>query len=359
MSISYPAMPQHPFRSLFIMMLLAFGLVNVSTASHKPLTDSQLKSGTIGITLLEPADQTLITDPAVEFSWQPLTDAVKYRLLVRGTSGFKYKAKLNTSVCVEDLCTFNPAGDPKWQPKFGEALTWSISSKIDGEKVTSPTRTLQTDFLPAVLLHTPTQGNVITTTQVAFSWQHDARVDRFKLAIKPGNSGKTFKVAVLPEQACDATTCTVNVDLASFTGKAFNGGYTWQVIAMREGVKGKSKSEKRQFTTSFFPTLELESPADGAKVATSKPEFMWADPLVVEQYRVIAVNQAGKKFKTAWQKASKWCDDDDCYTDSLTLPNDVYNWRIEGRNAGIDGKVKSSTRKLTVYNPEATPEVVP
>jgi hypothetical protein len=348
-------------RSIFLLLLLAFGLVTVgSAASISPDSpDSQLKTDTIGIVLVAPADQTLITDPNIEFSWQPLVGAEKYRLTVR-SGGFNYKVKLNTSICTESLCTFNPATDPKWQPKFGENLNWSVSSKFDDNKVTSPDWTLATDFLPtAFILNSPAAAAVVTSSQVTFSWQNDPRVDLFKLALKPGNSEATFNVSVIPQQNCDVLICTVNVDLASFNGQTFNGQYNWRVIASQEGVKGKSKSEKQTFTTSLFPVLELEYPADSATVDTANPEFMWVDPLVVEEYRIIAISQAGKQFKTAWKNAGAWCDDDDCYTDSLTLPNDVYNWRVEGRSAGIDGKVKSSSRKLTVYNPEATPEVNP
>jgi hypothetical protein len=344
------------FRKAISALVILVSLLVVS------LSMAEGENTPVEITLLSPADQAIIADLSVTFSWMPVEGATQYRLRVRGDK-LKYKVEVPITACdiAAQTCAFSSAGDPNWKPMLGDTLKWAVAAKLEEGKAFSPARLLHTDFLADPGLISPVNGAVITSTMVSMSWTGDIRASQFSLVFKPNKEGKTAPIKFTPDAACDTATmqCTATVDLTSFDGKARPGAYEWWVMASRDDLKGKAKSEKRMFTADLLPDLVALEPGDGMTIDYSTPLFYWEDSGVIDQYRIVARNQDGQQVNTPWYAVDDICEDDECELDTLVLSNGVWKWHLEGRISNIDGRAKSPSMTLIVYLPEATAEAMP
>lgn len=188
--------------------------------------------------LIAPANQSTVTDPAVDFQWYQASDAGQYILKVSTASGYRYKATVTS--CVDQVCSFNPADDPLWKPPHNQVLRWKVIAVASGDRRISSIRwRFQADFLPdSVEVDQPVKA----ANEITFSWQDNNQIDDFKLKVIDPNGIALYKRWNPSETICIGGRCSVKV-MATITGI-----YKWRVIGRRDGVAGRIRSPKMFFT---------------------------------------------------------------------------------------------------------------
>ena len=201
--------------------------------------------------------------------------------------------------------------------------------------------------LPTVTLTSPSDGATLTTGAPQFS---GSATDR---------SGDSATVTVKVWSGTDTTVAPVRTLAATRSGTSWSvgttglasGSYTWR--AEQVGSSGTGSSGTRTFTVDVppVPTVGLTTPADGATLTTSAPQFsgtatnhtgdsatvtvkVWSGTdTAVAAVRTLAATRSG----TSWSIGT------------TGLANGSYTWRAE--QVGTSGTGTSAARTFTIAVP--------
>lgn len=302
------------------------------------------------VVLTAPANNTLITQPALNFQWQAVSQATQYTLNVSTATGFAYSRNLTAAACAGGTCSFNTTSDPNWLPPFGAVLRWSVraSNTTTGQNSTSPSWRINTDFMPTGLtLITPAQSSAIDTAPT-FSWSYDNRITGYRLRLVDLNGQIAYSAWLEPGTYCAASTCSITLDMSNLLLPAIlNSDYTWRIEARRTGISGRLRSVVGRFV--FGPRITSLAPNDQATFPDGTFNLSWLEMPNVNQYRVLIVFSTGEVLRTSWNDGTAICINGVC-----TIPNPSqassasYTWRVETRDPGIAGRI-TSPRRTVIY----------
>lgn len=297
--------------------------------------------------LIAPADNFVATDPALTFEWEIQPEADTYKLSIQDENGVVVFAEDISGVC-SGTCSFTLPASPEWKPPFNKDLKWTVTARktsTGGTYQPTPRRTIIADFMPAsITLNAPAADAPITSQVITFEWADDTRIDEYQIVITdPAKKLKKVGWSARGAFGCNGTTCSANVDMASFSTPSQNGAYKWQVFGRRDETAGKTKSVKRGFTANFYPTpITLTSPIEAETVDTKTPAFIWNEVDGIVQYRVIVRRVSdGKLYQSPWTDAGTICVSDVCTLNTLTVPTGALKWEVWGRIPNLAGKAKS------------------
>lgn len=298
--------------------------------------------------LISPADNFVATDPALTFEWEIQPEADTYKLSIQNEDGIVVFAEDMAANC-SGTCSFSLPASPTWKPAFNKDLKWTVTARktsTGGTYQPTPRRTIIADFMPAAIaLNTPAADAPITTQVITFEWADDTRIDEYQIIITdPAQKLKKVGWSARGDFGCNGTTCSANVDMASFSTPSQKGAYKWQVFGRRDEATGKTKSVKRGFTANFFPTpITLTTPSAAETVDTKTPTFIWDEVDGIAQYRVIVRKVSnGNLYQSPWTDAATLCVADVCTLNTLTVPTGGLKWEVWGRIPGLAGQAKSA-----------------
>lgn len=297
--------------------------------------------------LISPADNFVATDPAITFEWEIHPEADTYKLNIQDEGGVVVFVEDISGVC-SGTCSFTLPSAPEWKPAFNKDLKWTVTARktsTGGTYQPTPRRTVITDFLPAnIALNTPAVNAPITTQFITFEWADDTRNDEYQIIITdPAKKLKKVGWSARGDFGCNGTTCSAEVDMASFSTPSQQGAYKWQVFGRRDEAAGKTRSVKRGFTANFYSTpITLTAPGEGETVDTKTPTFIWGEVDGIAQYRVIVRKVSnGKLYQSPWTDAVTLCAIDVCTLNTLNVPTGALKWEVWGRIPNLTGNTKS------------------
>jgi hypothetical protein len=225
-------------------------------------------------TLISPAANEYVIQPAPVFSWAALDSAISYSLRVRDRGydapdyAFKQKFSAPSAICGGGggLCIAQPDFSANGLPN-NALLEWRVVTKTSsGEKRASTWQYFRVEMPRRTALISPVDEATSDTTNPVLSWLYRADAQTYKLVVKD-----TYPEAAVPKpvkftltttstpsiaQVCDTTSgiCAVQV---SQVGQPLNNGayYKWRVTT--GNTYGTNKSEAWNFLVNAPERLPL------------------------------------------------------------------------------------------------------
>ncbi|MDR8390925.1 Ig-like domain-containing protein [Aliifodinibius sp. S!AR15-10] len=278
-------------------------------------SESQLASPT----LTSPTDGTE-TSTSVLFSWNSVSGATGYRLLVATDSEFNSITVDNSSIETQlEVSTFD----------YSTTYYWKVVASDGSKSSESEVRSFTTysGLAAAPVLESPADGATDVATEVTLRWSVAELADTYRVEL---STDSNFGSSVQSK--------TVSATEASFSGLDFSTTYHWRVTSINSQGDGGT-SQAFGFTTAGQvpgpPLLEL--PADNVSDLEPPVEFFWNQALgegdINASYRVQVATDSLFSDLVANELTS-----DLTTTVDNFLSESIHFWRVRGENSSGNGE---------------------
>lgn len=222
-----------------------------------------------GIQALAPLNNTVLNNTAVTFSWSEVEDADNYRLQI-ATPAFSNANQivLDSLVPSTNFTQNLTAGDYEWRIKALNnssatpytTVSFSIQAEIFEDDISTET----------VTLIAPSEGAIITSDSVTFSWEEVIFAEEFTIQVATPNFENPIQVIV-------DETLTEN----SLSQMLTDGSYEWR-------VKAKNSSSETVYSSANFEVDSEISFEDQTVVIISPPDdFISNEPEINLQWQLV------------------------------------------------------------------------
>jgi len=286
------------------------------------------------ITLIAPSDGSLLDSNPMTFSWQEVPFTESYILQI-ATPDFE-----NATQIVVDESVF----DTSWQQSLEDgSYQWRIKAKNSSSETSFFAGSFSVELAPIeedisqeiVTLIAPSEGSVLDTNPITFSWENVSFAENYVLQIATPDFDNPTQVVV--DMSLTETTSEQTI---------VNGNYQWRVKAVN------SSSETLYATASFSvlvddsndisnETVNLIAPSNGVDLTDNNITFTWNEVPFADDY---VLQIATPDFINPLQVV---VDETLANTSSSQTLNDgSYQWRVKARNSSSE--TNYSTNSFTV-----------
>jgi len=308
-----------------------------------------------------------ITSNRASYTWNKVSTATYYYLLVDGPSGALIRQWYTSAqaACGASTCSVTPnvtlaSGTYTWKIQ-----TWSPvgfgdwSAPMSFNKLVPPTATpLPTP--DAATLVSPSGDT--TSAKPTYTWNKVSSATYYYFILE-GSSGVIFQQWYTSAQAaCGASTCSVTPNKALATGS-----YTWKVQTWSSAGYGLW-STPMAFNKVVPPTpTPLPTPAAVTLVSPTgdigtnyKPTYSWNKDATATYYYISIDGASGNVFQQWYTSAQANCGSGVCsVTPNKTLIGGTYTWKVQTWSAAGYGAWSAVSTFNTTVPPTATPTALP
>lgn len=256
--------------------------------------------------LIAPADNRLVNNPAPQLRWNAVNDAETYRIEIDNNSNFSSPERISE----QPGTSYTPSPALEDGKYYWRARAMNSAGSGPWSGVRNFTIDTQPPPVPALLL--PGNTVLITNTQPTFTWSASASAVRYEITIAGTNPPSTVSGSVIQ------TSFKPGVQL-------FIGDYSWSVRAVDEAGNFSAWSAPFAFT--------VESAADAAPVpgyydTTHVVVLGWGAVTGAVQYEVQVDNTASfaapREFETVVGAET-------LSVPTPSLANRIHYWRVRAR----------------------------
>lgn len=229
------------------------------------------------VTLLAPANNAVLMETEVSFTWEAVQGATSYSIQVaRPNFDNPEQVVVNASFDTADSQSFIvPEGDYEWRVKASNDTSSTAYNSQPFSVILGTDLSVQN-----VVLVAPAMGTVVNTNIVNFTWESLNAADMYHLQIAQPNF--TNPVQIVVDQTYDSA--------VSQSFMLSEGPYEWR-------VKATNTSSETEYTTNAFEvdfnaelsdqTVVVISPIDGFVTTNTSVNLQWEPLSQATLYRVI------------------------------------------------------------------------
>ena len=239
--------------------------------------------------LLSPVDGVMVEGASVDYSWEPVADAVNYRLIVSTAPQLWNASPRKIVVDVGNLTSYTDTGYPAnyndyywWVFAQAEDGSWSAYVDVDGKGehfVSGP-------LVDAPTLVSPANGATVYGGSVDYQWNAVSGAINYRLLV---STSPHLWLSTARKTVVDAGNMT------SYTDTGYQPNYQqyyWWVFAQAADGSWSAYSDVAADGFSFVnaPAVDapaLVSPADGATVPGTSVTYQWNAVDGAVNYRLI------------------------------------------------------------------------
>ena len=270
-------------------------------------------------TLINPANNVVLTNSTVKFSWSTSPKATLYQIQINGTTSTKVNTTSTTYTSTLNLGTY------KWRVRAYNATGYSAWTSIWSFQITTPPPVV---VPPIPNLLTPVNNAKLNSSSVSFTWTSSAKASSYQIQIN---------------------STVISVTTTSYSTTMSQGSYSWMVRAYNSsGYSNWTKAWSFTVAIQSPPLIKppsapaLISPLNGAKQTNSSAKFTWSGSANATSYQL----QINSTTSTIVSVTST--------TYSTTLGNGTYKWNVRAYNSG-GYSAWSSIWTFTVAIPYSSP----
>ena len=306
---------------------------------------------TVAPTLVSPANGAMVNGTSVTFTWNPVSGATKYLLIVNTASANKIYLDVG-NVATYTNTTF--AGDGTvyyWAVWAGNTAGWCADSLAYANTCSFTNTGSGGGGVPtaAPALVSPANGSTVSGTSVTFTWNAVSGATKYRLVVSTaGNLGSKINLDV--------------GNVTTWTDSTFAGAgtvvYYWDVWSGNSAgwcADSLVFAKERAFINSGVPTAApaLVSPANGAGVSGNSVTFTWNPISGATKYLLVVSTTSANKICLDVGNVTTWTDS------TFGGASTAYWWAVwSGNSAGwcADSLAYANTRYF-IYG--GTPTTAP